>query len=299
MFGSRRFTVAKKSPEMEVEKESGGMGRFLFIATPILFTLVLVGVIVMLFNVDLRKSMFNTLDQIPIVKNWVPSADKESSTTASATQTESNDATVKALKEKLDAANVVNTKQQTTIDTLEEEKKTKELADATAAAAGTAPPTGYQKQIKNLSKVYAEMSSSKAAAIMQVMTTDEQVLILNEMNATDQAGILQKMDPKIAAETSLALRNAKPTPANAPTVATTPASTSSTKLDAEAMAQTFTSMPASSAATLLLQTAKVSQTKVLQILNTMDDSTRSSILAAMSTTDPTGTAQIVNKLLGN
>lgn len=284
---------------MEVEKESGGMGRFLFIATPILFTLVLVGVIVMLFNVDLRKSMFNTLDQIPIVKNWVPSADKESSTTASATQTESNDATVKALKEKLDAANEINTKQEKTIQNLEEEKKAKELADATAAADGTAPPSEYQKQIKNLAKVYADMSSSKAAAIMQVMTTDEQVLILNEMNATDQAGILQKMDPKIAAETSLALRTAKATPANPSTVATKPASTSSTKLDTEAMAQTFTSMPASSAATLLLQTAKVSQTKVLQILNAMDDSTRSGILAAMSTTDPTGTAQIVNKLLGN
>lgn len=291
--------MAKKSPEMEVEKESGGMGRFLFIATPILFTLVLVGVIVMLFNVDLRNSMFSTLDKIPIVKNWVPSADKESSTTASATQTESNDATVQTLKNKLAEAETQNTKQQKAIKTLEEEKAAKEKADATAAADGTAPPSDYQKQIKNLAKVYADMSASKAAAIMEVMTTDEQVLILNEMNATDQAGILQKMDPKIAAETSLALRNAKDTPANPPTTTATTAPSSSTKLDAEAMAQTFTSMPASSAATLLLQTAKVSQTKVLQILNTMDDSTRSSILSAMSTTDPTGTAQIVNKLLGN
>ena len=290
--------MAKKSPEMEVEKESGGMGRFLFIATPILFTLVLVGVIVMLFNVNLRNSMFDTLDKIPIVKNWVPSADKESSTTASATQTESNDATIKTLKQQLDTANNTNTEQEKAIKKLEDEKAAKELADATAAAAGTVPPSGYQKQIKNLAKVYADMSSSKAAAIMQVMTTDEQVLILNEMNATDQAGILQKMDPKIAAETSLALRTAQATPINPPKT-TTPVASSSTKLDAEAMAQTFTSMPASSAATLLLQTAKVSQTKVLQILNTMDDSTRSSILAAMSTTDPTGTAQIVNKLLGN
>lgn len=303
--------MAKKSPEMEVEKESGGMGRFLFIATPILFTLVLVGVIVMLFNVDLRKSMFNTLDQIPIVKNWVPSADKGSSTTASTTQSESDSATVDKLKKELAASKATQEEQAKEIDTLKKNATTNTNGTSTTptttgttpATTGTTTGTGttstgtstlndYQKQVKNVAKIYSNMSSSKAAAILQNMTTPQQVEILNAMNATDQAGILQKMDAKVASVTSLALQNATTT------VAPTPASsTTSSKLDDQALAQTFTSMPAASAADLLLQTAKGSQAKVLKVLNTMDDTTRAGILSAMSTKDPAATVKIINQLM--
>lgn len=303
--------MAKKSPEMEVEKESGGMGRFLFIATPILFTLVLVGVIVMLFNVDLRKSMFNTLDQIPIVKNWVPSADKGSSATASTTQSESDSATVDKLKKELAASKATQEEQAKEIDTLKKNATTNTNGTSTTpATTGTTPATtgtttgtgttstgtstlnDYQKQVKNVAKIYSNMSSSKAAAILQNMTTPQQVEILNAMNASDQAGILQKMDAKVASVTSLALQNATTT------VAPTPASsTTSSKLDDQALAQTFTSMPAASAADLLLQTAKGSQAKVLKVLNTMDDSTRAGILSAMSTKDPAATVKIINQLM--
>lgn len=303
--------MAKKSPEMEVEKESGGMGRFLFIATPILFTLVLVGVIVMLFNVDLRNSMFSTLDKIPIVKNWVPSADKGSSATASTTQSESDSATVDKLKKELAASKATQEEQAKEIDTLKKNATTNTNGTSTTpATTGTTPATtgtttgtgtgstgtstlnDYQKQVKNVAKIYSNMSSSKAAAILQNMTTPQQVEILNAMNASDQAGILQKMDAKVASVTSLALQNATTT------VAPTPASsTTSSKLDDQALAQTFTSMPAASAADLLLQTAKGSQAKVLKVLNTMDDSTRAGILSAMSTKDPAATVKIINQLM--
>ncbi|MFD1990919.1 magnesium transporter MgtE N-terminal domain-containing protein [Paenibacillus nicotianae] len=305
--------MAKKSPEMEVEKESGGMGRFLFIATPILFTLVLVGVIVMLFNVDLRNSMFSTLDKIPIVKNWVPSADKGSSTTASTTQSESDSATVDKLKKELAASKATQEEQAKEIDTLKKNATTNTNGTSTTpATTGTTPATtgtttgtgttstgtstlnDYQKQVKNVAKIYSNMSSSKAAAILQNMTTPQQVEILNAMNATDQAGILQKMDAKVASVTSLALQNATTT------VAPTPASsTTSSKLDDQALAQTFTSMPAASAADLLLQTAKGSQAKVLKVLNTMDDTTRAGILSAMSTKDPAATVKIINQLMSS
>lgn len=306
--------MAKKSPEMEVEKESGGMGRFLFIATPILFTLVLVGVIVMLFNVDLRNSMFSTLDKIPIVKNWVPSADKGSSATASTTQSESDSATVDKLKKELAASKATQEEQAKQIETLKKNATTNTNGTSTTpATTGTTPATtgtttgttatgttstgtstlnDYQKQVKNVAKIYSNMSSSKAAAILQNMTTPQQVEILNAMNATDQAGILQKMDAKVASVTSLALQNATTT------VAPTPASsTTSSKLDDQALAQTFTSMPAASAADLLLQTAKGSQAKVLKVLNTMDDTTRAGILSAMSTKDPAATVKIINQLM--
>ena len=314
--------MAKKNLDLDtdMEKESGGLGRLLFIATPILFTLVLVGAIVMLFNTNLRASMFQTLDKIPIVKNWVPSADKGNSTDVASNQNESNAATVDQLKQQLDESKKAQATQAAELKKLQDQMKTQTPVTAgattngtaTTPAAGTAPagttntvttPTEQDKQLKNLANVYSDMSASKAAAIMQNMTTDEQVLIFSKMNSQDQASILQKMDPKVAADTSLALKNA--TSASLAALQTKTGSAQNakapagSKLDNEALAQTFTTMPANSAASLLLQTAKVSQSKVLQVLNTMDDSTRASVLSAMSTEDPTGTAQILNRLMAN
>ncbi|ANF96521.1 magnesium transporter MgtE N-terminal domain-containing protein [Paenibacillus bovis] len=326
--------MAKKNLDLDadMEKESGGLGRLLFIATPILFTLVLVGAIVMLFNTNLRASMFQTLDKIPIVKNWVPSADKGNSTDVASNQSESNAATVDQLKQQLDESKKAQATQAAELKKLQDQLKSQTPGTAGATtgagatgtgattgtgtttnpAAGTAPtgttntvttPTEQDKQLKNLANVYSDMSASKAAAIMQNMTTDEQVLIFSKMNSQDQASILQKMDPKVAADTSLALKNA--TSASLAALQTTTGSTqkatpaAGSKLDNEALAQTFTTMPPNSAASLLLQTAKVSQSKVLQVLNTMDDSTRASVLSAMSTEDPAGTAQILNRLMAN
>lgn len=314
--------MAKKNLDLDtdMEKESGGLGRFLFIATPILFTLVLVGAIVMLFNVNLRTTMFDTLEKIPIVKNWVPSADKGNSTDIASNQSESDAATVDQLKQQLDESKKAQDTQAKELKKLQDQMKSQTPAananggatgTATTPAAGTTPaaaastvttPTEQDKQLKNLANVYSDMSASKAAAIMQNMTTDEQVLIFSKMNSQDQASILQKMEPKVAADTSLALKNATEASLAALQVKTNSKPTTPSpgaKLDNEALAQTFTTMPASSAASLLLQTAKVSQSKVLQILNTIDDSTRAGILSAMSTEDPAGTAQIVNRLMAN
>ncbi len=318
--------MAKKTMEMEVEKEGGGLGRFLVIATPILFTLVLVGAMIMLFNSNLRNTMFSTLDKIPVVKNFVPSADNSSSADPATNQAESTAATVDQLKQQLSEAQQKNSEQATQIKTLQDQVDKQSGSGNTAGTSGTSTSgtnaagssttgttggtsttgtvqTEQDKQLKNLANVYSDMSSSKAASIMQNMTTDEQVLIFSKMNSESQAGILQKMDPKVAAETSMALKNATAASLAALQVKTANAQnttpTPSTKLGSDAMAQTFTTMPASSAASLLLQTSKASQTKVLQILNSLDDTTRAGILSAMSTQDPAATAQIVSRLMGN
>ncbi len=302
-----------------MEKEGGGLGRFLVIATPILFTLVLIGAIIMLFNVNLRNTMFNTLDKIPVVKNLVPSADNSSSADPATNQAESTAATVDQLKQQLSDAQKTSTDQAKQIQELKSELNSKSgttgngtsgTTDTTTtgntsagSTSSSTTQTAQDKQLKNLASVYSNMTAAKAAAIMQNMTTDEQVLIFSKMNAESQAGILQKMDPKAAAVTSLALKNATPASLAAMQAAAAnekPVQQKTvTKLDTAAMAQTFTTMPATSAASLLLQTAKVSQTKAIQVLNNLDDATRAGILSAMSTQDPAATAQIVNRLLGN
>lgn len=57
------------------EKESNysGFERFLFFATPILFTIVLVAVLLTLFNANWRNHVLSLAEQIPIVNEWISS----------------------------------------------------------------------------------------------------------------------------------------------------------------------------------------------------------------------------------
>lgn len=82
---------------------------------------------------------------------------------------------------------------------------------------------------------------------------------------------------------------------NEASVATT---TSTANLNKDKLSQTFTSMPATEAATLLGSMYSISPDKVITILNTVSDSVRSSILGEMTKKNSAQTAKIVNRLMG-
>lgn len=144
--------------DLEEEKESsGGFARFMFFVTPILFTIVLLGVLLTLLNMNIRKEALSLLNQIPIVKQWVPDPEESSTADGKAkTQEKSSEATIKELKSKvaeqedqLKKANEAATQQKTQVQDLQsqlDEAKTveEEKAEEKAAEADEA----YQKQVK-------------------------------------------------------------------------------------------------------------------------------------------------------
>ncbi|MGQ8871764.1 MotE family protein [Paenibacillus sp. TSA_86.1] len=307
--------------DTDIEKESGsGWEKFLMISIPIVFTVVLLGVLLTLFNVDIRNSALELAKKIPIVKNWVPDPvldPEKEKLEKSEKQVESAEATIEKLKSQVTAkeAEAKAAKEAATAETQKTADLQKKLDDAKKAAetAATTEPeaeSDYQKQIKGLAKMYADMSPSKAAPILQNMTKEEMVLMLNAMQSTARTKVLEKMDPKTAADVTMLMKDAKPSGDLAldalqsrlkkeTAAATTTTTTNSKNLDKNQLSQTFASMSASSGAKLLLETYKISPDKTLTILNSVNDATRSQLLENMSKEDSVETAKVLNRLMGN
>ncbi|GAA0134149.1 hypothetical protein YSY43_09890 [Paenibacillus sp. YSY-4.3] len=305
--------------DLEEDLESGGgFARFLFFVTPILFTVVLLAVLLTLFNMNFRATMIEIGNKIPIVRNFVPEpegveAAGDTEEDKAKKQTESTEATVKELKDQvaqkdaeIDAANRQAT---------EQEDKVKQLQAQLDAALTeviekeeTAKDEAYQKEVKKLSQLYAQMSPSKAAAILEKLTTEESLQMLSLMSNESKVAILEKMDPVKAADISILLKDAKPADDMAIAAlqsrlkkdaesAAAQAAASAAGLDDKQLGQTFAGMSADAASKLIIQTHKISPDKALKILNAVDDGTRSKILAAMTKEDQELTAKILNKLV--
>jgi flagellar motility protein MotE (MotC chaperone) len=307
--------------DSDMEKESGGgWEKFLMISIPIVFTVVLLGVLLTLFNVDIRNNLFEFANKIPVVKEWVPDPvldPEKEKLEKSEQQVESAEATIEKLKSQvtaketeLKAAQEATTTEAKKATDLQKKLDDAEKAAETATAATSETESDYQKQIKDLAKMYADMSPSKAAPILQNMTNEEMVLLLNAMQSSARTKVLEKMDPKTAADVTMMMKDAKPSGdlaldalqsrLNKETAATSTASTTTSKnLDKNQLSQTFASMSASSGAKLLLETYKLSPDKTLTILNSVDDATRSQLLENMSSEDSVETAKILNRLMGN
>ncbi|MBR2564691.1 MAG: kinesin [Paenibacillus sp.] len=307
--------------DTDIEKESGsGWEKFLMISIPIVFTVVLLGVLLTLFNVDIRNNALEFAQKIPVVKNWVPDPvldPEKEKLEKSEKQVESAEATIEKLKSQVATkeAELKTAKEATAAETQKTADLQKKLDEANRAAetAVTAQPeeeNDYQKQIKSLAKMYADMSPSKAAPILQNMTNEEMVLMLGSMQSTARTKILEKMDPKTAADVTMLMKDSKPSGDLALDAlqsrlkketesSTTTTATNSKNLDKNQLSQTFASMSPSSGAKLLLETYKLSPDKTLTILNSVNDATRSQLLENMSKEDSVETAKVLNRLMGN
>src|SRR5690606_29978392 len=68
----------------------------------------------------------------------------------------------------------------------------------------------YAENIRSIARVYAGMRASRAAPVLENLTLSERVLVLREMTEEERVQILEKMDPAIAAETSILMKDASP-----------------------------------------------------------------------------------------
>ncbi|MGG6313547.1 MotE family protein [Paenibacillus macerans] len=310
--------MANTELDEELEESGGGFSRFLFFMTPILFTVVLLGVLLTLFNINFRNMLVEWADAIPIVRNFVPDPEvpedglKEQAAEEEKKQQESTEATLKELKAQL--AQQEAELQAATKQAAEQQDKAKALQEELTAAqqkkseqASEAEAEAYQKEVKKLAQLYAQMSPSKAAAIFDKLTTQETLQMLSVMNNESKVAILEKMDPQKAADISILLKDVntaddlaiaalqsrlkKEAEAEAETAAS-----GSGLSDAE-LSQTFAAMSAEDAAKLVLQTYKINPEKGLGIMKAVDNATRSKILAAMAETDEKTSVKILNQLL--
>lgn len=283
--------------------------RIMFLMTPILFAIVLLGVLYTLFNNDFRNKMLEAGNSIPFLKEVLPEPkaqgdslnDNELKTSNMSAKIADLQAQLTAIESELATANGTKTALEQEIKDLKSDNS--ELK--TVNEVDLLENEEYQAKIQELSSMFAKITPSKAAPILQSMELEEMVLVFANMRSDDRVRIMEKMNPKTAAEAAMMLKDnvtAKDLQiaalqARLKTQKAAESKPAASVLDQEQLSATFTAMDAKSAADLLIKMVDVSPSKVLRILNAVDNQTRSAIIASMSSTNEKLTAQLVAKLM--
>ncbi|OXS59675.1 hypothetical protein B1A99_09015 [Cohnella sp. CIP 111063] len=295
----------------DVEKSSySGFERFLFFITPILFTAVLLGVLLLMFNADWRNAALEIGNKIPVVRSILPNPDTPPAPGAQTDETLS----VNNAKAKIDELNALLADRETALrqaTALGEEQKKKldelqlKLDELTKAdEERTITGEAYQSRIKGLANMYGKMTPSKAAPILESMTLEESALVLGAMTETERGRVLERMTPKKAADVTMKLKDAETVDdreiaalqSRIKELENSPADTSSA-LDTAELNRTFSGMEPKKAAELLLQMATTTQSKALRILDALDNDARAKVLNELSTLDKKTAANLISKLM--
>ncbi|MFF2089011.1 MgtE protein [Paenibacillus sp. NPDC058174] len=296
----------------DMEKESyNGFERMMFFVTPILFVVVLIGVVYILYNADMRNSMLKLGNSIPVLRNVLPEA-KQSTGGANDEQIKSDNMGRKIEDLQAQLTEKENELAQTAQQKTAQEQELKNLQTELDQLTKSSEKKGledeqYQAKIQELAGMYGKITPSKAAPILQAMTLEDMVLVLEAMRPDDRVRVMEKMNPKTAADATVMLKDTVPAKdrqiaalqaelKKAQAAANATKQPSST-LDTAQLNATFSAMDPKSAAQLLIAMADVSPSKVLRILNGVDDNTRSAIVAGMSGINEKLTAQLVSKLM--
>ncbi|NHN28381.1 MotE family protein [Paenibacillus agricola] len=303
--------------DAEGSSSYGGMERFLiWFLIPFVFTAVLLGVLLTIFDYDVMNNVLRTAKTIPVISSIVPEPKVKATDiktavkkgqTDQAAEAPTAEANLQALNTKLEQKEddlkkidlTVQQRDQTIKELqsknslLEEQIKSKTLTD-----------TEYAAQIQQLATMYAKMSPSKSAPIMENLTIAEMVLVLNAMKTDDRVRVLEKMDAKIAAEASILLKDQ--TTAKDQQIAAlqqrlkltaTPETKDTTKLTKDDLGATFSSMTPKSAAIVLMEMQNSNPDKVISILSSMESAGRSKIITAISEQSKETAALISTRLV--
>lgn len=290
----------------DIEKSSYGLfERFLYIFfIPTLFLALLLGVLLTLFDYDVKDSILRLADKIPLVNSVVPDPApdiKEPETKEAITAGEIEELTGQLARKKAELSQSINDLKQkdltieelqTNITKLREEMEEKKLTGAE-----------YLLQIQALASMYGQMSPSKAAPILENLTPSELILILSQMKADARIGVLEKMDPKTAANASIQLKDVVPVDVRAIAALQERLDEymkrdplTSSKLNKDELALTFSNMTPKSAATVLLEMNRIDAKRVVNILISMNSQGRSKVLTALADLSKETAANISNKL---
>lgn len=299
-------------PEYDIEKTGFKFYEKLiyFFLVPVFFSIIITLVLLAFFDYNVMGAVMNTANRIPLVKQWVPDPVSEDEVEVAERQEEDLEAINEQLRQQLEElqqqlqqqlvqhADEVSKKAmqieelQQEVSFLSEELQEKRLTQEE-----------YLQHIRQLSNMYGNMSSSKAAAIIENLTSSERVLILNEMNNNKRGAILERMNPAVAAETSMHLKDLVPVEdlemaalQERLELERKDAEPATDALGTEELAVTLQEMSPSVAAGVLIQMYDLEQDKVIRILRTMASQGRASILSSIAEKSETKAADIINRL---
>lgn len=294
----------------EEKQESSFIERAVFIVTPLLFVIVLIGLFITFLGVDIRSKAIEIGHSIPIIRDLLPepteplaNSDEKLRSDKLNERIAELEAQLAAAQEELAAATAKTVEQEQTINTLQSQSET---AAETTTAEQTVTDEQYTARIQELAGMFSRMTPSKAAPIVQSMTLEEMALLFSQMRADDRVRIMEKMNPQVAADVTIKLKDNET--AKDMEIAALQSrverlqsesnnqATSSQVSDAD-LAATFAAMDPAAAAEMLLKMMDISSSKVLRVLQVTDSTARSAILEEMTAIDERTAAVLVTRLM--
>ncbi|GFR37729.1 hypothetical protein PRECH8_10250 [Insulibacter thermoxylanivorax] len=284
--------------------------RFLYyFLIPLIYSSVLVFVLFIIFNEDVRTSFLRTANQIPVIRELVPDVKQED---PRAYEQIMEDPEVKRLQQEAkqqvavlesELRSAIEASRQKDSEIAALQERIAELE--TLRTDQEVSSEQYEENLRSLARMYANMRPSKAAPILENLSKGELVQVLSYMTMDQRSALLERMDPETAAEvTSMmidmeSIENAQITALKERIQQLeTELAGRADALTTEQLAATFAVMDASSAANVLLEMLKQNEGEVINILRAMELPSRSAILAQISDLDKSAAARLSSKLSG-
>jgi flagellar motility protein MotE (MotC chaperone) len=288
--------------------------RLFFYSLPLLFSLLLAAVLLSAFGYDVLNTVLRVANEIPVVSNFLPDPKPEQDIAEETTGLEEGgnntiteaalderiktlEASLKAKDEKIISLQSDNQSKEKKVNDLKTELDALKKADEQKKL----DEAQYVANIQKLAQIYSNMSTSKAAPVMESLTLRERLLVLKEMKPENQVKILEKMDPGIAAETSILLKDIVPVKdlqiaALQERLSINGEEKTTDNLTKEEISRTYAQMEPARASDLLLEIASRDQGRAVSILLFMDEASRAEILNLLTERDKVTTAKLIAQL---
>lgn len=279
---------------------------FYIIFLPLLFTVLLTVILLYFMGYDTLNTALKWGNSVPVVERVLPEPKPEPGEMAD--QASINENRVKDLRTE-------NAQKEQTITELRSEVQAKEqsikelenqIEELNASLEEKKTDEDQrQQEIGQLAQLYASMRPGNVAPILENLTMNEAVLMLEAMSNNDRSDILSEMNPQTAADLSILLKDtqlnkdddiaALQKRIQVLTEALSEMETNTKTVDE--LVQTFTSMPPANASNILRQMMSTTPDKALTIMANINSNVRSRILSAMANEDADLAARITQQLI--
>lgn len=179
------------------EKHRGKLGSLVYMAiVPLFFTSIFCLIFIYVLDIPVKGTLQSLGNSIPLVKTIVPGESSSMETTISDLKTELNEKNQQ----------IANLKKQAKADQAELkilDKTNQQLKEQLQKKQSIE----YEKQVKKVAEIYADIPASKAAAMIETMSLEEATLTISMLKQSQQSSILASMkDPKLAANITMILK---------------------------------------------------------------------------------------------
>lgn len=277
---------------------------FYWFLIPIIFATILFSVLFSIYDFSVLNTILKVGNKIPYVEVLVPDLSEQKLEVTGLSDEEKKEMLIESIK--LDLEKVQTEFEQEVEKNAEKDRVINELHSEIILLENQLidqlTADEYAAKIKETSKIYADMIPSKAASIFENLTMSETVLMLDVMNKDNQVKILEKMNPKMAAEASILLKDTVSVKDQQIAALQARLKKMENKepndepLTSEELSLTISTMVPENAASILLEMKKQNQELVFEILREIDAGLLSNIIQEIAETSESDAAEILSLL---